>query len=226
MRISSVLQVAVLITGISTVSQASVVTFDDGRAWGRAAYEVGDSRYRVVEDFNDGDVDGVVREAFGGTLGPVVNEFDPFFSVETVNGGISAMQWSDLVFPTEGFGTRWSFAVPVVAWGGVWDLFTDRDTLGLTWTLFSGGSEIWSGTLVSDYSGFAGVVSSHPFDSVLLTANDQGGTGPNTSRQFYDLDNMVAQVSVIPVPAPLLLLLSGVASIAFASKYRRRSTAG
>lgn len=226
MRGKFIVAISVLVAGVSAATAGTVSFYTDRDAWNQAATEsVRYLDYSVLETFDDGVVDGVVREFPDGL---VVNYLDPFFSVDSVNGSLGLDSWHGYL----GAGlspTQWSFNAPVIAWGGIFsDVWSDRESIGAV-VMPAFGGEAWldSTSLIPlGYDGFFGIVSDTKFDSVVLsTPNlEPGPPNPNWSRTFYNLDDMEAVVPNIPVPSSLLLLSVGLAGFGFMSRIRARQS--
>jgi hypothetical protein len=211
------------IIGVDNVSAATFSTYTTGSEWSQAARAQRPPKYSAVETFDDLVVDGEVRRG-----GSVVNDLDPFYFVRSRAGSIQGAPgdgiWSDFL-TRSGNTTRWSFSTPVYAWGGVWDLAGPGGPgsgISLELTLVTGGSELLSDEqhIPGDYSGFFGLVSDRNFDTVLVTTRREGAPGINES---YTFDNMVSRVGVVPLPASLLLLLSGFGGLFTVGRIRNRA---
>ncbi|GAB4461064.1 MAG: hypothetical protein OHK0029_25830 [Armatimonadaceae bacterium] len=135
------------------------------------------------------------------------------FSSNSGESVISSGRFNDRLTPGET--TTFSFAPPVYAFGGNFDLNPGGAGLGLRLSLDTlGGPVTITQQVPNSYTGqFFGIISTVSFTSVNLSSGDQGGIA-----ETYNLDNLLyARVSTVqPVPEPgevtvALFLVSAIA---------------
>ncbi|MFH1371694.1 MAG: hypothetical protein ABII09_10485 [Planctomycetota bacterium] len=137
---------------------------------------------------------------------------NPGISVVTNNGyvdvsgaeGYGAGVWWDRVIPASDPAgpatTTWTFADPIVGYGGNWNLAGPGGP-GTNIQLYLDGMPVGS-EIMNTYAGeFFGVVSTLAFNQVVVTA----GSNPGGWCETYTLDNMV----YTPEPCTLSLLAFG-----------------
>jgi hypothetical protein len=117
---------------------------------------------------------------------------NPGVSVTTVNGQVTGGLWADRVVPNTA-STTWAFSSAITAWGADFDFTPGGPGTGINVTLdLYGGSNILAHAILNPGSGqafvgFYGLVSSVPFDHVVLTAGSQ----PGGVAETYNMDNMI-----------------------------------
>ena len=116
---------------------------------------------------------------------------NPGVSVATVEGQVTGGLWADRLVPnTES--TTWAFSSAITAWGADFDFTPGGPGTGINITLdFYGGGSLLAHTILNPSSseafvGFYGLISSVPFDRVVLTAGPQSG-----NAETYNMDNMI-----------------------------------
>jgi hypothetical protein len=125
------------------------------------------------------------------SLHPLISSFVPSNS----GGGVTGGEWVDLIDDSKGPSTI-TFAAPMFAFGGNWDLEMDHTGPGIS--VYIDGTSTHIGDISNSYrGGFWGFYSDTYFTSVVLAEGNQ----PGFFLQRYDLDNMV----FIPTPGAILL---------------------
>ena len=181
---------------------AAVVTYADQPTWATAVGAF------ATESFDAGGL-----QSFTGVV-TSVGVIQP--ATQLLTGSI----WHDR--PTVGGGESTTFSyLPgnLIGAGATWDTSPgdEGQALILTLNLVGGGTEVVGqiGPLANTFFGF---VSSNPFTSFTITA----GTNPGVAETF-EMDNLLLAAAVVPEPATIGLLCSGLIGLAAARRRKARA---
>ncbi|MGF1500175.1 MAG: VPLPA-CTERM sorting domain-containing protein [Paracoccaceae bacterium] len=206
---------AVLATAISTAAGAAPFqVFTD-----RAAWEAAVGGATITEDGFDNDIadadsitfdSGVVSTNSGGTRFLVDNMIDDGIYENAVDG--DGAQASLLI--------TWTFPEAIFAFGADWDDTTNAGILTVTGNFDGMGDETVNfGSVLGDPGeGFLGIVGMGDFTQIAF------GTALATEGEIFDADNLVfaaAPDGVIPLPAGLVLMLTGLGAFGALRATRR-----
>jgi len=160
----------------------------------------------LVEDFNDPTL----------IPGLTITSVSPWFTIpynETNYAFARQKVMRDQVNEANNQWTVFTFAIPIYAFGGFFDLAGPTGP-GTNITVSVGGTVLTNAILNSTYGTFWGMVSTTPFSSVTFSE------GTACCVETYDLENL--SVAPVPEPGTISLIGVGVAALLLARFRRRR----
>jgi hypothetical protein len=156
----------VLVLSLAGSALASTTVYTNRTAWETA---VGTW---ATEDFDDGTV-------------------DPPVSVVSDNGYVTGGLWWDQVDDSAGYDTTWTFANPIIAWGGTFDAYNPGGPGSSINVTYIDGTSVFVGTIPNSINGtFWGFVSDEPFIQVHLE-----DAALLLGVETYEMDDMVYSFS-------------------------------
>jgi hypothetical protein len=194
--------VAILAATLPSQAAAQFAFYTDQSAWAAAV-----GTY-TVEDFSDFPPAG------------------PLSSVTTDNGTFSGGAGYDEVV-RGGADTHLFFSTGIGAFGGFWDLTPAGEGQGLEFTIHpatSTGTVVVPQEVPNSYAGdFWGFTSPTEFTQLDIQGGTQGGSAETYSADDLHFSTTVTSTEVVPEPATLLLLASGLAGVGLMAVGRRRN---
>jgi len=194
----TILAAAVVLVLCAGVASATTVTYTSRPLWNIALANI-PVVATLTEDFNDG----------------LVNQ--TWLSVASTVGTVTAFQWSDVIDASPLKTTTWSWAVPMVGFGGDFDLYNPGGPgTGIDiWADFGSGLTYVMSVPNSAADTFYGFISTAAFTDVKFVQGSLGGV-----QETYYLDDL--SYAWVPEPGTFFLLGTGLVGLGLVARRRRK----